>query len=499
MATGKDLSSARSLNEFFLTSAKINWEGDAKAATAIQSKITGDKTAPEVCQLTVTGYQPENGAYVFHKWAVDSNGKLITPNKRGHFQIGHNQHFRPPAHSESKAITPVTISKERIREIYQLIREAWGLNGVIALSWVVAGWFVNQIKEKTNFFPFLSLHGDPASGKSALVTLLNNIQGRLGEGLPVNQLNSKKGSVRTIGQLSGLFTALLEDNERNDKSFDYSITLTAYNRGPLQVQATFSNDLQTRESPFLGSLLFCQNTEPFNSKAEKQRVISLLFKADQITDTSREAFDALMTIEKGELAGIMQQVLLNRSHFKEWFKEYEAARGNLGPMDERRIQDNHALFLAFHRLLCSCFGIKEDVAVTRFLTEIGQLKCITSATRKTTTADHFFELLDEIPDEKAVYCYHVDPEKGFIMINLPKVEKILRDKSFNFQANENLQQALQKHPSFIRNGLNYRFPHSPELDGSGRTVQRRVWVFSLEWHKINRLTVDELSKRGVDS
>lgn len=399
--------------------------------------------------------------------------------------------------ARTKTITPATITKERAKEIYQLIQEAWGTNGVSALSWVIAGWFVNQIKEKTNFFPFLSLHGDPASGKSALVTLLNNIQGRLGEGLPVNQLNSKKGSIRTIGQLSGLFTALLEDNERTEKSFDYSITLTAYNRGPLQVQATFSNDLQTRESPFLGSLIFSQNSEPFNSKAEKQRVISLLFKADHITDTSRAAYESLMSIEKSELAGILQQVLLNRSHFKEWHKEYKAAGAALGSIDEPRIRDNHALILAFYRLFCSCFGITEDAAVTRFFEETGRLKCITSATRKTDIADHFFDLLNMIevrktPDdthdkkgrEKPGDAYHADIKRGLLFVNLPKAEKLLKDRGINLQVNSQFLAALDAHPSHNKEekSIQYRFPYDPDMDSSGRRAkQRRVWSFWLKW------------------
>jgi hypothetical protein len=480
-ATGADLASNRKLNEWFLSSAKITWEGDAKACTALSTMITGNKSAPEVRQLVVIGYQPETGAYIFPRWAVDLSGKLLVPDKRGFFQISHNQYFRPPTHNEGKDITPAVISKERVRELYSLIGQAWGNNGILALSWTVASWFVNPLKEALNFFPFLSFHGDPASGKSALTLFLNAIQGREGEGLPVTQLNSKKGLTRTIGQLSGLFTALLEDNERNDRAFDWSIILTAYNRGPLQVQAAFSNDLQTKENPFLGALLFCQNFEPFNSKAEKQRVISLHFKAEQLTDTSRAAYEKLMAMDKPELAGIIRQVLTNRSHFDGWRQEYEKAIQDLSPMDERRIPQNHALILAFHRLFCSCFGIDRDEAITRFFISTCRQKCITAAVRQTTLADHFFEMLDTIEEDKAVNIWHADKEKGQIYVNLPKAENHIRNKGANLQMNDFLNQALQKHPAFIRNGLKYRFPADPEKDESGRTRQRKVWVFDLEW------------------
>jgi hypothetical protein len=484
-ATGQDLASNRRLNEWCLSFAKIVWEGDAKACTALAAMITGNKSAPEVRQLTVIGYQHDTGAYAFPQWAVDVTGKYLSPDKRGFFQLGHNQFFRTPVHSEGKDIKPAEISKDRVRELYGLLREAWGFNGVVAFSWTVAGWFVNQIKEATSFYPFLSIHGDPAAGKSALTTILNAIQGREGEGLPITQLNSKKGLTRTIGQLSGLFTALLEDNERNDRAFDWSIILTAYNKGPLQVQAAFSNDLQTKENPFQGSLLFCQNTEPFTAKAEKQRVISLQFKVDQLTEASRGAYETLMAISRTELAGIIRQVLINRLHFKTWQQEYQKAITDLSPMDERRILQNHAMILAFHRLFCSCFGIEQDDSVTKFFAEIGRQKCITSAVRQTSIADHFFELLDTVDEDKLYDTLFFDKEKGWIYINLPRAENLIRNKGVNVQVNENLSQALQRHPAYIKNSFLFRFPEDPEKDKSGRPKPKRTWVFSLEWFKEN--------------
>jgi hypothetical protein len=483
-ATGRDLSTARNLNEFFLSYAKVNFEGDPKAATALQAKITTAK-APEVQQLTVVGFQPEIGAYVFPHWGIDTGGQLLQPDKRGHFRIGHNRFYRPPAHGEAKAITPERITPKQARDIFQLVREAWGMNGIAALSWEITGWFVNQIKEEIGYFPFLSLWGDPAAGKSALVILLNTIQCREGEGLPISQLNSKKGMVRTIGQVSGIFTALLEDNERNEKGFDYSVLLTGFNRGPLQVQAAFSADLQTKEAPFLGSLMFVQNVEPFNSKAERQRVISLQFKAEDITDASRAAYEKLVGIGKKVLAGIMQQVLLNRAHFEsEWQREYKAAQADLTPMSERRILDNHALVLAFYRLFCSCFNIPIDPGFTAFMKETGKKKCITSSTRQTTIADHFFEMLDTINEEKAVAAYHINTKTNRIHVYLPTVELLLRNKGFNFQTtNELFHRALSQHPSFVKNQCTYRFPKDPETDASGRTKNRKTWVFDLEWFR----------------
>lgn len=481
-ASGSDIASSRRMKEWFLSYARINFEGDAQACTALASYISEYKKAPEVKQLTVIGYQPETRNYIYGSWAIDTKGRHIRPNKQGLFHLD-NQHYLPPDHADDKAIIPTLIEQQQIQEIVELIRGAWGMNGLVAFSWVVAGWFVFKIKGTSDFFPFLSLHGDPASGKSALVTFLNSIQGREGEGLPITQLNSKKGLTRSIGQVSGIFTALLEDSQRNEKGFDYSILLTAYNRGPLQVQAAYSNDLQTKEAPFLGSLLFAQNTEPFNSKQEKQRVISLEFKTEHITDSSREAYLKLVSSRKAEIAGVMLQVLSHRRHFEEgWQDSFKQTVDDLSQrIDERRILENHSLVMAFYRLFCSCFHIEEDESFSNFIAELGVKKCLSSAIRQPTIADHFFEQLDTVEEEKLVCTVHKDPAKKHVYINLPRAENLIRNKGVNLQVNENFCKALTNHPAYVKNGFSIRFPNDPNLDASGRTKKSKVWVFDMEW------------------
>lgn len=474
-ASGRDLATPRGLKEFFLTRAKVSYEGATASCTALATMITSAKQAPEVNQIPLSGYDVKSGWYIFKHFAIDPTGKLHHPDKRGLYKINFRSWAAPPPHAAQNTIKPALNGIVQ-QGIHTLVTAAWGKNGAAAMAWMIAGWFVYAIKEQIGFFPHLAATGDPASGKSALTIILNAMQAVDGEGTPISQLNSKKGLARTIARESGRFTALLEDSQRNERGFDYSVVLTGYNRGPLQVQAAFSNDLKTKVNEFLGTLMFVSNQEPFKDKQEKQRVISLHFDHDSITDETRQAYEQLCKIPLPELARVLVLTLQQRKIFeKNWLQAYQQAIEYLSPLDNRRILQNHALILAFHRIFCQVHKIDYDL--TKFMKETAEKKCITAAERTYTAADHFFEILDNIPAEKLEVCLHFDPKKRNIFINLPGAEQLIRNRGLQFSINDNLIKALKSHPAYIRHGFKYRYPGNPELDVKGKPIQRRSWVF----------------------
>lgn len=475
LAGGRDLSTPRSLKEFFLSSAGISFDGATQATTAFTRDITG-QSAPEVEQLEITGYQA-TGFYIFPFWGVDTAGNIIYPNEKGYFRIRHNHYCRAATH-EMHAIEPCR-SAPPVKEILQLLLEAFGDRGATGFAWFVASLFVTRIKEKENFFPFCSFYGETASGKSALTTLLNNFLGVDSEGLPITSLNSKKGISRSIGRTS-LPTALLEDNRRDISTFDYSIVLTGFNRGPLQIQAAYSGDNKTVEKPFLGSLLFVQNTEPFASQAEKERVISLKFEKEDISTTnSRQAYDQLLRIPKKQRAAIIQKILSKRRFFEEgWFAVFNLARGDMDTIRHQRIRDNHALILGWHRLICKCFDIEYELLP--YLSKRAEEKVISSQQTPYSHADKFFESLDNLDANTPALaaCCHLHPEKKELIINYPGVEVLLKESGV-FLDRETMSQ-LQAHPAFIASSRVFRFPKDTEIGEDGRPKSRRCWVFDAE-------------------
>ncbi|MCF8056543.1 MAG: toprim domain-containing protein [Desulfocapsa sp.] len=475
-ATGRDLATPRGIKEFFLTRAKVSFEAGAIAATALATMITSSRHAPEVNQLALTGFDLKTKWWVYKYFAIDNQGKLHHPDKKGLYKVNHREWITPPAHAADKAIKPAK-NGTRVSKIHKLMTEAWGHNGAAAMAWMVAGWRVNDIKEQIGFFPFMSLHGDPASGKSALTVMLNAMQGHNGEGLPLSQLNSKKGLARSISRVSGMFTALLEDNQRNERAFDYSILLTGYNHGPLQIQAAFSNDNRTKEAPFQGTLMMVQNTEPFNQKAEKQRVISLHFDHTDLTENTRAAYEQLVKIPLPQLTRVLVLTLQKHQLFESsWQETYNQAIDDLAGVENRRILQNHALVLAFHRLFCQAHKIDYDL--TDFILKTAHEKCRTSDIKAYSPADKFFEAIDILDDEKSAHHLHFDAEKRLVYLNLTGLEGLIRNKGVFVDSQ--LTQSLMDHPAFIENGKRHRFPENPEMDKRGLPKQRRAWVFDAE-------------------
>lgn len=282
---------------------------------------------------------------------------------------------------------------------------------------------------------------------------------------------------------SGIFTALLEDNQRNERSFDYSILLTQYNSSPLQVQASFTNTLETQDTPFLGSLLFVQNNEPFNQKAEKQRVISLNFKTDHLNSSTAQAFKTLNSVDPGTLSRVLVETLNKRTDFEtNWYQEYLTSAADLEQVKEQRIRYNHALILAFNRIFCRVFNIDaEDLFTPIEIAAIEKEK--SSAEMEINEASTFFDQIYSLETEQIRKYWHEVEEArnttldyNSLYFSLHEISRLLQNNGLHPPRAQDLQQALKKHPAYLAHGLNHRFPTT---DQETHTAQRKSWKFNL--------------------
>jgi len=468
--SANEIASPGGFTQMFLQRARALWQGDKFPSLALTEKIV-ESGAPVVRQLQVTGYDKESDCYIFKDFAIDKKEKFILPTEKGFFEFSRSEQIRPAQYPTIKPVKGI-----ELKEIYNLIYQAWGNQGITGIAWEVAGWFVHRIKKQTGFFPFLSFWGDTQVGKSMLTRFMNALQCLDEEGLPMRKVNTGKGEIRKLAQRAGLFKALLESNNEDTIRFDLDALLTLYNENPLQVRALKSNDIQTVEIPFQASLLFVQNREPFKSKAQKERVVSVQFREDALTPSTSKAFNKLIQISLSEMAYFFPFVMRHRKAFEsKWFDAFQQARDDIRvAIGDARITDNHAIVLAFHRMVGDILQVEYDLKP--YIEQIGRQKQKECRYRAESIADIFFDVLNKIPPDEA---WFMDDEKeGYLLINLNEALQKIKDDRSNFPVQiKDLQTSLREHPAFI--GLADRHYFVRQAGQTTEKKRLRAWIFDI--------------------
>jgi hypothetical protein len=474
-AAAAELSSPNAMRTTLLSRARVLWSGEQAPTNALLKRITEAK-APVVRQLHAVGWDEGSGCYVFKGCLVNPEGRVLRPNKRGFFELGRRRALRPANHP---SLTPQDGGPPPA-ELWRLVYEAWGDRGAAAMAWVVAAWWANQVRARLGFFPFMSLHGDTQTGKSRLTRILNAMQCLDEEGLPMTKANTAKGELRKIAQRSGLFKALLEMNGTDARGpFDLGSLLSLYNAGnPLQTRALKTADNRTREVPFLSALLFVQNREPFTSRAQKERVISLEFRAEHLSPATAAAFNRLVAIPPAQLASFFVAVMASRQEMEAgWEGAHAQAKADLAPaIPDARLCENHAVVLAFHRLLCGLLGVSHDLRP--YIEQVGQAKLREVNAGPESPGDYFLGLLAALAPGRGLRGGEAGPwgkvEGGRLYVNLPEAVRQVEAKGYRLGSSiGELQGSLRGHPAFVESGARVWLG-----EGSGRR-QVRCWLFDL--------------------
>ncbi|MFZ2630937.1 MAG: hypothetical protein WA081_17220 [Desulfosalsimonadaceae bacterium] len=471
-ARARELSTPSNMTAIFLERSCCHWQGGNEPTAALLEKIVNAK-APVVRQMESIGLDAATGCYVFPTFMIDRSGKAVFPDKRGMFQATRSDFLRPWKDPELHAIHP-ELGGDHAREIYDLIIQAYGFErGAVAVVWIFLSWFVAAIKKELGYFPFLSLFGDAGAGKTGLIKILNALQCIQEEGLPIASTSTRKGGERKLSQRSGLFIALLEatvDPNGKSKAFDFDRLLTLFNENALGVSAKFSNDRSTVQLPFQSSLCFVQNVEPFSTRPQRERVISLRFKKSDLTPATRAAFLKLSAITPGRLASFFISVMKHRTVIEtDWLTEYHKAYSELsailsdgqGPDDlpDPRLCGNYALILAFHRLLMQVINhpaLDLKPAVSRLLL----LKQKQVNRRDETIADFFFSIIFDLKesDQESGLWYHLKTEDDKLFLYLPGALSSIEKSKHTLKAQlKDVQAALKEHPAYLNSNQPHRF------------------------------------------
>mgnify|MGYP000571310644 CR=1 FL=1 len=326
--------------------------------------------------LSYIGYCIEHDAYVFNKIAVQ--GKKIIP-------VNNEEFFNLKKGGLKTSISTVLdISRTTRFDWFADYKLAFGSKGLVVLTWWIATFVIQQIKVKHKDFPYLSVIGTAASGKTAMVNFLWKLTGLDGAKMPINpNLATKASFYRHLATFSNLPVQFNEvDNEqslehikgKHQARFNWNELKPLYDGEALRQTANKSHSNNINTPIFKGNLLVTQNVEISDaSEAMVTRFVNMQFDRSHHSDNGKLAADRLLNRDMSDCSGFLLHVI---SKSKEILSEFEKQlpvamkRMNLfkDEISHQRIKDTHGKVLAMAYCLESIIPsiTKDDIADIEF-------------------------------------------------------------------------------------------------------------------------------------
>ncbi|WP_068091051.1 toprim domain-containing protein [Novosphingobium rosa] len=273
--------------------------------------------------IPFTGYSRDHKAWVLGNIAVHK-GATHKLNSEDYFDFG-------------KSAVKL-LSRKRMLDLYydpdQLkfdwlphLWTAWGPKGLVALAFFTMSLFAVQIRDKHKSLGLLEITGEPGAGKSTLIEFLWKLLGRNGyEGFDPNKA-TPAFLARSFLQVSNLPVGLVEGKRGEDdktphiKAFDYNELLVLYNGRSPRGTAQKSNDYETNEPDFLGSVYVMQNERINGIPAVLQRLMSMNIDKSNWSAETKASAVKLEQWPSEEVSGTLIHVVRQEAKWLEFFFE----------------------------------------------------------------------------------------------------------------------------------------------------------------------------------
>ncbi|RYV04141.1 bifunctional DNA primase/helicase [Shewanella sp. OPT22] len=372
--------------------------------------------------IDFVGYSYEHKCYLFANVAI-KNGVFYPINEEDHFNI--KQLYIKS--QNPVVVTPNYDLTEFNHEFFQVLWQAFSVNGVIALAFWLGSYFAEQCRDIFGAYPFLELVGEPGTGKSTLIELMWKLSGRINyEGFdPIK--SSKVGVSRNLAQVANLPVVMIEadrgeSSAPNSNGFHWDQFKTAYNGRAVRSTGNKNHQNDTNEPLFKGALVISQNAILKASPAILERIIHIFTDRSNHTAETRKAVDKLSRWPIAELSGFMIKVLgkekqilelINKRQpdFERWLRQEPMINNN-------RISLNHSMLCT----LVECLSLVIEITPTQIAQAHEQLKTMAIAREHVCGADHplvqeFWEVYEFLEgDDDKVVNHSRDPQ--FLAINL---------------------------------------------------------------------------------
>jgi len=376
----------------------------------------------QVDTIDFVGYSKDHGAYIYNDFAV-KDGNYIKANSEDYIEI------------DKLSIKTLSGSfkfeigkrHDYNSEWPELIYKAFGVKGLVALTFWFGSLFAEQIRAAQKSYPFLEIVGEAGSGKTTLIEFLWKTFG-LEDTEGFDPSKSTFASIRRkFAQVSNMPIVLLE-GDREDaskyKKFDFNQLKDSYNGRAFGERGIKNGGNETYAPAFKAAIVIAQNADVQGSDAVLQRIVHLNFDKSGHTPDTRAASDALNQIPVNHLSYFLLKAIGQEKgvmeHIKNNTRRYENELLSHPNIKNIRIAKNHAQIMAIADCMVKVTGLGD-----RYKQELHDyIESLAIQRERAVKADHpllqefwdTFEYLDNLGEYQNRLDHHRDD--GLIAVNL---------------------------------------------------------------------------------
>lgn len=175
---GETLAINNSFKKFCMNHGMFNWKGKQHHLDTLVDFILA-YVSDYVTIVPFTGWYPAEKTWFFPTHAY-FNGNVYYPNKDGIFEINKKYFKLETDNDDDYIIHPhieTELSEEGIVKFFSDLKKLYHNYFYLAFGYVASSFHVDTIAEKTDFFPFLYIHGKHSQGKSAMMKIFSKFSG----------------------------------------------------------------------------------------------------------------------------------------------------------------------------------------------------------------------------------------------------------------------------------------------------------------------------------